>query len=147
MIVAGEAGFQFQQHETELTHNIIAQYAKARAAMDYARIRELLHPDARFVMPGNFKTAFFGGECRGRDNICDLLRHTDAQIEFFDVEVVDAIVDGVKAAVRWRTQQRNRGSGSPMTLEGCSVLTQKNGLIFEYFNYCDTATICALAES
>lgn len=132
--------------DAEVTRQIIKGYSQARAAMDYRRVGAYLHPDARYIMPANANTSVFSGECHGREVICELMRQSDALIEFYDLKLEGVIVEGNRAAVRWKTLQRNRGTGAAMPVSGCAFITQVDGLITEYVHYCDTATIDALAK-
>ena len=128
----------------EQTKNLVQAYASARIALDYAAMAALLHPEARFVMPANSLTSAFAGECRGRDNICEMLRQADAMLEFYDVRILDLLIDGNKAVTRWTSTQRNRGGGPSQRIRGCAFFTQENGLIIENIRYCDTAAVHAL---
>ncbi len=138
--------FSITDAEECTTRRLIAEYARARVTMDYSRIAALLHPDARFIMPANKSTSLFSGECRGRELICNLMRQSDAQLEFYDTNVFGTIVQGNRAAVQWSAMQRNRGTGAALQVSGCAFITQENGLVTEYVHYCDTATINELAQ-
>ena len=128
------------------TERLIADYSQARIAMDYRRIAALLHPQARFIMPANASASPFSGECRGREHICELMRQSDAMLEFYDVRILDALIDGCRAPVRWSAMHRNRGTGAALSVSGCAFITQADGLINEYIHYVDTATINELAK-
>lgn len=128
------------------TRQVIEDYVEARTAMDYPRISELLHPDARWIMPASCRATRFSGACSGRENICNLLREWDAQIQFFDAKVLDMLIDGNRGVTRWTARQRNRGTGATLLISGCGVFTQVDGLITEYYHYVDTAAINELAK-
>lgn len=132
--------------ERSTTRQVVDDYIAARIALDYREIAKLLHPDARFVMPANTGHSLFSGECCGRELICELFRQSDALLEFYDAQILDVLIDGNKAAVRWFTMQRNRGAGDPLPVSGCAFITQVGGLITEYVHYVDTATINELAR-
>ena len=127
------------------TRLLISEYAAARIAMDYRKVAGLLHPDARYIMPTNSKIPHFSGECAGRDHICELMRQSDAVLEFYNSRVFDPVISGNRAAIRWETTQRNRGTGTALKVAGSAFITQDDGLIIEYIHYCDTATVEALA--
>lgn len=129
-----------------VTRQVVEEYAQARMSMDYRRVHAILHPDARYVMPANPNTSLFSGACCGREHICELMRQSDAMIEFYDARILDILIEGNRAAARWSTMQRNRGSGAAMPVSGCAFITQSGGLITEYVHYVDTAAINELAK-
>jgi ketosteroid isomerase-like protein len=129
-----------------VTRQLVEEYTQARIAMDYRRIAAVLDPDAVYEMPANPATSVYSGECRGRDNICELMRQCDAMLELRESRILDVLIDGERAAVRWSTLQRNRGTGDAVPVYGCAFITQRDGLITRYVNYVDTATINELAK-
>lgn len=130
----------------ENTARIVNSYAAARAARDYNALRELFHPDASFIMPAFKSSAYFRGECRGRDQICAMMKQTDTLLQFYDESVVSVVVEGNKAAVEWSAMFRNRGAGRALPIAGCAMLTIEDGKVKKYVHYVDTAAIDVLIK-
>ncbi len=67
----------------------------------------------------------------GRQALAESIRQVDIEYEWRDVEITDIIVDGDRAAVRWRAFWRNRGSGAPGVMELAHFLRFADGVIVE----------------
>ncbi len=76
----------------------------------------------------------------GREALGESIRQVDIEYEWLDVEVFDIVVDGDRAAVRWRAFWRNRGSGAPGAMELAHFLRFNNGLIVEMHEFLDNSS-------
>jgi ketosteroid isomerase-like protein len=80
---------------------------------------------------------FLPGELRGIEAFRENLRLTDIEYEPLGFEVLDILVDGETAAVRWRNSWRQRGTGRISTLDMAHFLRWRDGLVVELFEYLD----------
>ncbi len=74
----------------------------------------------------------------GRDAMIEAIGGIDRSIAFLDFRIVDLIVDGAEAALRWHATLRHRISGETAELSVFDLITVRDGQITDYTEFLDT---------
>jgi ketosteroid isomerase-like protein len=80
---------------------------------------------------------FRPGVGKGRDALCENIRHIELDYAPLDSEILDMLVENEKTAVRWRGRWRHRGTGCVYALDIAHFLRWEGGLIVEMFEFFD----------
>lgn len=125
------------------THALVQEILAARH--DHMKFLGFVHDDAVFTMTGAILDYPFGGVYRGRDNILDLLRRIDAEIEMSDHRILNLIVDGDRVGLRRSLRIRHHGTSASRRLVVGNVVTFRDLRIAELYEYVDTAWLKQLS--
>lgn len=126
----------FPDDRDRSTHDLIQEILFARA--DHAKFMSFVQDDAIFTMTGQIYDYPFSGVYRGKDNILDLLRRIDAEIEMSDHRILNLVVDGDRAGLRRSVRIRHRGTSAARPLIVANFVTLRDGRIAELYEYVDT---------
>lgn len=118
------------------THDLVHEVLFARA--DHAKFIGFFHDDAVFTVIGQIYDYLFSGVYRGKDNILDLLRRIDAEIEMTDHKILNLVVDGDRAGLRRSVRIRHRGTAASRPLIVANFVAVRDGRIAELYEYVDT---------
>jgi ketosteroid isomerase-like protein len=94
-------------------------------------------PDVVVRYHGAKEGLFLPGELHGVEAFKENIRLTDIEYEPLGFEVLDILVDGETAAIRWRNSWRQRGTGRITTLDMAHFLRWRDGSVVELFEYLD----------
>jgi ketosteroid isomerase-like protein len=103
-----------------------------------AAIRRYAAPDVVFRILGNPGGGNGYSVFEGQDAVIESVRFIDTNLEFIGFEIVDLIVDGPRAALRWQAALRHRGTGVIGDLAVLDLITVDNGRITQYVEFFDT---------
>jgi ketosteroid isomerase-like protein len=118
-------------------HELVRDILLARA--DYAKFATYLQEDAVFTFVGHICDLSYSGVYRGREQILDLLRRIDAEVELSDHKILNLIVDGDTFGLRRSTLVRHRGTSATQLLVLGNIVTLRDGKIAEGYEYVDTS--------
>lgn len=119
-----------------------AAYA-ARAEGDVAGMMTHLTPDASFRIAGSNEASPI--PCRVEAAACGSALH--ALVDFFafvEHELIDLVVEGDRAAARWRVRVRARATGETAETELVDLLRFEGDRIASFTQFCDTALAAKL---
>jgi ketosteroid isomerase-like protein len=74
----------------------------------------------------------------GKEKTIEAARTIDTNLEFMSFEIVDLIIDGQEAALRWHARLRNRGTGVLGDLAVFDHIVIRDGRIARYEEFLDT---------
>ncbi len=80
---------------------------------------------------------FSSGTSRGRDAFIASMRRSEIDYEALDGEIVDVLVENGRAAVRWSTCWRHRGTGRVYVIDMAYFLKWRGSEIVELYEYLD----------
>jgi ketosteroid isomerase-like protein len=122
--------------------NLRALYA-ARKRGDVAAWLSLYTPNVRATVISATGSHGFSGPVIGPENMRRALQAMDTELELLDLEVVDIIIDGDRAAVRRKVTMRGRGTGETRQFVTFDYMRFEDGLISEVEQFTDTHAINA----
>jgi ketosteroid isomerase-like protein len=112
---------------------------------DKAGVAAFVAPGATFRIPGD--RSLMPNVEAGGGAAMPTIGHLIDDFTFHDVERLDAIVDGDKAAVLWKLTVSYRG-GEPVTTEVCDIWTvDADGKMTSLLQFVDTSLVAKLTNS
>ena len=123
---------------TQIERTLREAYA-ARQRGDVDKVLDLFAPDARFVVAG---TATITPMAMLVEGTSQLRAALDGMVKTFilqDLEIVNILVDGDRAAVHWRARIKSSVTGETLETELCDLIEVKGGRIASFREFCDTA--------
>jgi ketosteroid isomerase-like protein len=133
-----ETTYALHALDRDAIDRLIRSFWSLRLANAPEAVRRHAAPDVIFRILGNPG----GGEgyCvfEGQDAVIESVRFIDTNLEFVSFDIVDLIVDGPRAALRWHATVRHRGTGVVGDLAVLDLITVEGGLITQYVEFFDT---------
>ena len=121
----------------------IADCYAAYAARDIEGTMALFADNVCFDWPTSPDQARWSGCSEGRDAMIERLGSLASQFDFLDVQLIDLIVDGDKAAARVAMTLRNKNTGAEFTNQSGHFWRFENDKCVELTEYYDTALVNA----
>jgi len=116
---------------------IIAELLDCRMRRQYDRFLSFVAPDV-VLHCHSWREAMVGpGVWSGAAGLRQLFARTDEDYEPEEHEILDILVDGDSAAVRWRGDWRRRQNGSVYTNDAAHFLRWRNGRVVEMQEFFD----------
>jgi ketosteroid isomerase-like protein len=133
-----ETTHALQELERDAIVALLHDFWRARLMDAATAIRQYAAPDIAFgvLSGGQGPSAWHIFE--GLDAVTEAVRGIDVNLEFLNFEVVDLIIDGGRAALRWHARLRNRGTGVIGDLAVFDLVSVADGLITDYVEFFDT---------
>jgi ketosteroid isomerase-like protein len=125
---------------------IIDKAYAARKAGDVAALVGLFRPDGVFRVAGAPESFPVAASARGEAEIRDRVRGFVQTFQFLEIEPLDLIVEGDKAARRWRAKIRHVPSGAVRETEAGDIWTFKDGRVAALVQFVDTAMVADLVK-
>jgi ketosteroid isomerase-like protein len=119
----------------------------ARKAGDVEALVGLFRPDGVFRVAGAPETFPVAASARGEAEIRERVRGFVQTFQFLEIEPLDLIVEGDKAARRWRAKIRHIASGEVRETEAGDIWTFKDGRVASLIQFIDTAMIADLVKA
>jgi ketosteroid isomerase-like protein len=121
----------------------LAEMSHYRMTGQWDRLKEHLAPN--IVVRGNYSKypehphdLIFGpDQIEGRNAFCAKMRRVDEEFQPLDREILDVLVEGDRAAARWRGRWRHRGTGAVYSLNMAHFMRWRNGRVVELFEFLD----------
>jgi ketosteroid isomerase-like protein len=115
----------------------IAEMLDCRMRRDYRRFVEYVSPSV-VVYCNAWREGIVGPAIwTGADALVDLFRRTDENYFPLQHEILDIIVDGDKAVVRWRGEWRRHANGKIYTLDAAHFLKWEKDRVVEMHEFFD----------
>jgi ketosteroid isomerase-like protein len=116
---------------------IIAEMLDCRMRRHYDRFVSFVDP-AVVLSCHSWREGMIGpGVWNGVEGLRDLFRRTDENYLPGDHEIIDILVDGDQAAVRWRADWRRHENGRVYTNDAAHFLRWSNGRVVEMHEFFD----------
>ncbi len=122
----------------EIESVLKAAYA-ARVKGDIAGIRAVFAPNVTFQVAGSDKASPMCTTACGRDDVDKLMENMIATFVLKDFEFVEMLIEGSKAAVRWRATIHHTGTDQVFSTELADFIEVQNGQIVSFVEFLDTA--------
>jgi ketosteroid isomerase-like protein len=117
---------------------LIREFWRARLKDAATAIRRYAAPDVAFGVLSGGEGPSTWRIFEGLEEVTEAVRGIDVNLEFQSFEIVDLIIDGGRAALRWHARLRNRGTGVQGDLAVFDLISVADGLITDYIEFFDT---------
>jgi len=123
---------------TEIEAFVRKLYA-ARVDGDIDVLSQLFAEDAVFQIAGSPEYSMLASLAEGHETVISLMRTIVDTFSLSDVAILDLLVDGNKAAVRWRATVHVMTTGQTVTTELAAFIEMANGKVVSLIEFVDTA--------
>lgn len=118
----------------------------ARQKGDVEALVGMFRPDGVFRVAGAPETFPVAADARGEAAIRERVRGFVQNFQFMQIEPLDLIVEGDKAARRWRAKIKHTPSGEVYEMEASDIWTFKDGKVASLIQFVDTAQVADLVK-
>ncbi|PPD44995.1 MAG: hypothetical protein CTY15_05610 [Methylocystis sp.] len=116
---------------------VVAEMLDCRMSRQYERFTSYVDP-AVVLHCHSWRVGIVGPKVwRGASGVRELFRRTDENYLPLGYEIVDILVDGENAVVRWRADWRRHENGCIYTNDAAHFLRWENGLVVEMHEFFD----------
>jgi len=119
---------------------VVGEVYAARVRGDVNRIVDAFTPDAKFTLNAAPPQACVAIDTKGCDGMRAALNELVDAFEFQQLDIVDSVVEGSRAAIRIRFTVRSRATGKTAVTESLDLLEFRDGKLASYTQFFDTAT-------
>jgi ketosteroid isomerase-like protein len=123
---------------TEIEAFVRKLYA-ARVDGDIDALSQLFAEDAVFQIAGSPEYSMLASLAEGHETVMSLMRTIVDTFSLSDVAILDLLVDGNKAAVRWRATVHVMTTGQTVTTEIAAFIEIVGGKVVSLIEFVDTA--------
>lgn len=116
----------------------------ARKAGDVEALVGMFRPDGVFRVAGAEETFPVSVSARGEKEIRERVHALVQNFRFMEIEPLDLIVEGDKAARRWRAKIKHVSSDTIYEMEAGDIWTFKDGKVASLIQFVDTAQVANL---
>jgi ketosteroid isomerase-like protein len=113
----------------------IVEMLEARMAGDIDRLARYFSNDV-FIHIASSRVGLFGpGTWRGTEALRSIMRLSDENYQPLEHEILDIIIDGEDAVVRWRGDWRRHATGKVYPIDAAHFLRWRDGLAIEMYEF------------
>jgi len=94
---------------------------------------------AKFQIAGSPEVSMLATLAEGHDGVMSLMQTIADSLAFEDFAMLDLVIDGNKAAVRWRATVHQVASGQTFTTELADFIVIEDGKVVSFIEFLDTA--------
>jgi ketosteroid isomerase-like protein len=131
---------QTDELETRDIRCRIAEMLQSRMSRNIDQMLRHFAPDAVVHCASSREGVLPTGVWEGADALRSITRLNDENYEPLDHEILDILVDGKHAVVRWRGNWRRHANGKVYTIDAAHFLTWRNGLVVEMHEFFERAS-------
>jgi ketosteroid isomerase-like protein len=125
--------------DRQAVEDLLEELYAARVGGDLEVIGKLFAEDASFEIAGSNETSPMATLIKGSGRIMRLMQGMISAFELSDFTVVEMLIDGDQAAVRWRATIYHTKSRQVFTTELADFITIANGKVVSFIEFFDTA--------
>jgi ketosteroid isomerase-like protein len=111
----------------------------ARVDADMAALDEAFADNAKFQISGSPEASMVATFTEGREGVMGLIQMIVDIFDLSDFTILDLLIDGNKAAVRWRAAVTRADTGETFTTELADFLEIEDGKVVSFVQFLDTA--------
>ncbi len=123
---------------SEIESLIKSLYA-ARVAGDIDTIGAIFAQDATFQVAGSPEASPMATTAKGHSAIMSLMQGMIDSFELSDFSILETLIDGDKAAVRWQATVHHVGTAQSFATELADFIEVSNNEIVSFIEFLDTA--------
>jgi ketosteroid isomerase-like protein len=118
---------------------LIKSLYASRVAGDIETLGALFAQDATFQVAGSPEASPMATLAKGHPAIMSLMQGMIDSFELSNFSILEMLIDGAKAAVRWQATVHHVASGQSFTTELADFIAVANGEIVSFVEFLDTA--------
>jgi ketosteroid isomerase-like protein len=111
----------------------------ARVGGDMQALGRAFAGNARFQIAGSPEVSMVATVIEGHDGVMALMQTMVDTFVLEDFAILDLVIDGNKAAVRWRATIHQGASGQTFTTELADFIEIADGKVVSFIEFLDTA--------
>lgn len=119
--------------------DLLEELYAARVRGDLEALRKLFAPTASFQVAGAEQASPLATLVKGEPAIMDLLQGMISTFELSDFTILEMLIDGDRAAVRWQATVHHTGTDQVFTTELADFITAEDGKVTAFIEFLDTA--------
>jgi ketosteroid isomerase-like protein len=123
---------------------IIDRTYAAREAGDVEALVGMFGPGGVYRVAGATESFPMGADAKGEAAIRERVQGFVRTFQFMQIQPLDLIVEGDKAARRWRARIRHIASGEVYEMEAGDIWTFKDGKVASLIQFVDTAQVAEI---
>ena len=117
----------------------IRKFYAARVEGDMETLGKAFAENAKFQVAGSPEFSMLATFTEGHDGVMGLLQTMVDSLALEDFTIVDLLIDGDKAAVRWRATVHLVTSGQTLSTELADFIEIADGKVVSFTEFLDTA--------
>ena len=125
--------------DRQAIENLLEELYAARVRGDLETIGKLFADDAMFQVAGSDQASPMPALLKGRTAVMQLMQGMIANFELSDFTVLEMLIDGSSAAVRWQATVHYTKTGKIFSTELADFITVEGGKIASLIEFLDTA--------
>jgi ketosteroid isomerase-like protein len=125
--------------ERQAIEDLLDELYAARVRGDLDAVVNLFAANATFQVAGTDEASAMPTLVKGNAGIRDLMRGMLANFEVSDFTVLEMLIDGPSAAVRWQATFMYTKTGRMFATELADFITGVNGKVVSFIEFLDTA--------
>jgi ketosteroid isomerase-like protein len=118
---------------------IVKTLYDARVDGNVDTLSQLFAENAKFQIAGSPEYSMLASLAEGHETVMSLMRTITDTFSLSDVKILDLLIDGDKAAVRWRATVEVMTTGQTVTTELAAFITLADGKVVSFVEFLDTA--------
>jgi len=111
----------------------------ARVAGDMDALEQAFDEKVKFQIAGSPEVSMIATAIEGRDAVLAMTQTMADSFAIEDFEILDLLIDGNKAAIRWRATIHQVAAGRSFTTEVANFLEIAEGRVVSFIEFLDTA--------
>jgi ketosteroid isomerase-like protein len=119
--------------------NLLEEFYAARVRGDLDAVAKLFAANATFQIAGSDRASPMPMIVKGNAGIRSLMQTMITSFELGDFTIVEMLIDGGSAAVRWQATIHYTKTGQIFTTELADFITVANGQVVSFIEFLDTA--------
>jgi ketosteroid isomerase-like protein len=119
--------------------NLLEEFYAARVRGDLDAVAKLFAANATFQIAGSDQASPMPMTVKGNAGIRSLMQTMITSFELGDFTIVEMLIDGGSAAVRWQATIHYTKTGQIFTTELADFITVANGQVVSFIEFLDTA--------
>jgi ketosteroid isomerase-like protein len=118
---------------------LVKKLYAARVDGDIDALSQLFAENATFQIAGSPEYSMLASLAEGYETVISLMRTITDTFSLSDVAILDLLVDGNKAAVRWRATVHVMTTGQTVTTDIAAFIEVADGKVVSLIEFVDTA--------
>jgi ketosteroid isomerase-like protein len=133
--------------ERSAIQTLIEKAYEARVKGDLDGLMTYLHPDCRFQLMGTIDDKPICEQQEGCEAVRNKLADFIKEFTFKNFEALDIVIEGERAACRWRADVTFGPTGRTRNFETLDLLTFEGGKLRSIAQFTDTASLARLTAA
>jgi ketosteroid isomerase-like protein len=119
--------------------DLLEEFYAARVRGDLEAVAKLFAINATFQLAGSDQASPMPTLVKGNSGIRSLMQGMIASFELSDFTILEMLIDGDQAAVRWQATIHHTGTDQVFTSELADFIATSDGQVISFVEFLDTA--------